>query len=74
MACKECDCGWIFSVGLLLTDKLIFSREEMLAGSRGTSITSYLDSQDLMDTNIKRKEDGVQPFRGSQSPGKIKFL
>ena len=53
-------------LSLTAADKLIFSSEEMLAAGRGTSITLYLDSQDLMDTTIKRKAAGLKWFRRSQ--------
>ena len=43
----------------LSADKLIFSSEEMLAAGRGTSITLYLDSQDLMDTGRDKKEGNM---------------
>ena len=48
------------ALSLSAADKLIFSSEEMLAAGRGTSITLYLDSQDLMDTTIKRKASGLK--------------
>ena len=54
------DCEVRCYSSLSAADKLIFSSEEMLAAAGGTSITLYLDSQDLMDTTIKRKETGLK--------------